>query len=123
MSRAPPDQPRRGADVRFIKVLVVAVFALACVSAGTASAADAPHAPWGYQGGALGGASPHPMALGPAAQADSGRFRYQGGPVVSHVSIQSVYWGNGQYLGGTGPGATDITEFFQGVADSPYMDW
>ena len=111
--------------MRFIKVLVVAAFALACVSAGTASAADAPHAPWGYQGGALGGVSPHPMTLGPTPQSapPGSHVGYLGGPVVSHASIESVYWGGGAYAAGTGPGELPITEFFQGVTDSRYMDW
>ena len=110
--------------MRFIKILLVAALGVACVSTGTASAADVPHAPWGYQGGALSGAG-HPMSLGPAPQSvpPGVKMGYLGGPVVSHASIESVYWGNGTYHDGTGPGETPITEFFQGVTDSPHMDW
>jgi hypothetical protein len=37
--------------------------------------------------------------------------------------VQGVHWGAGNYEPGVGPGELTITEFFQGVTDSPYMDW
>ena len=110
--------------MRVVKFVVV-IFAVVCASVGTAAAADVPHAPWGYQGGALTG-SAHPMPMSPAPQAapPGAHLNYLGGPVVSHASIESVYWGSsGTYLGGSGPGEQPMTEFFQGVTDSSYMDW
>lgn len=113
--------------MRFVKVLVVAVVAVACASAsaGTAGAADAPHAPWGYRGGTLTGGGSHGMSLGPTPQSAplGAHVDYLGGPVVSHASIESVFWGNGTYESGVGPGQLPITEFFEGVTDSAYMDW
>src|SRR4051812_48052466 len=62
-----------------------------------------------------------------AAAAQAGlaniNVEYHGGPVISNVSVHSVYWGNGSYEQGAGPNDSDITSFLSGVTASSYMDW
>ena len=108
--------------MRHFKILAVATMVVVFAFAGTASAAETRQAPWGYRGGAIG---PHPMPLAPTPQSApvGAHVSYLGGPVVSHASIESVYWGSGSYESGVGPGELPIVEFFQGLTDSAHMDW
>lgn len=105
--------------MRVLTTGLLALFGL--VAAPFISPATASAAPWGYSGGTSGPAMPY----APRAQsAPSGsHLEYLGGPVISNVAVQSVYWGAASYEPGVGPGQTPITEFLQGVTDSAHMDW
>jgi len=46
-------------------------------------------------------------------------FRYGGGPVVSHVEVVVVFWGNGVSSIATG----NMEKFYTSIVDSPFMDW
>ena len=125
-----------------VVVCVGAVFGL--LAAPLASVADAnPAAPWGYSAApAPSHSAQRPMPLGPSPQAatpgtgdvtygDPGPPAQPGGPVISSVAVQSVYWGAGTYEDGVRSPmdpcpvmtACTMTEFFQGVTDSAHLDW
>jgi hypothetical protein len=70
------------------------------------------------------GTSPRASSASTAFSAPPGaHLQYFGGPLISKVSVHSVYWGNGSYQSGVGPGESGITGFFTGVTSSRYMDW
>ena len=46
-------------------------------------------------------------------------FRYGAGPVVSHVEVVVVFWGNGVSAIATG----NMENFYKAIVDSPFMDW
>jgi hypothetical protein len=46
-------------------------------------------------------------------------FRYGGGPVVSHVEVVVVFWGNGVSSIAT----ANMENFYKAIVDSPFMDW
>ena len=51
------------------------------------------------------------------------QLAYYGGPVISNVKVESVYWGTGTYLPQTRPSDPDMPAFFQAVTNSAYFDW
>lgn len=51
---------------------------------------------------------------------------YYGGRVVSNMNVVQVIYGAGSYLAGvtgSGPGGRTVGTFYQGVLNSPYVDW
>ncbi len=49
---------------------------------------------------------------------------YYGGRVVSNMQVVQVLWGSGAYLSGVSSTASpSIATFYQGVLNSPYVDW
>ena len=125
-----------------VVVCIGAVFGL--VAAPLASVADASTAaPWGYTAAPRQSHSgQRSMPLGPRPQAATpgqGHLSYgfpgppaePGGPVISSVAVQSVYWGTGTYEEGVlvppkpcpASGPCTMNEFFQGVTDSTHLDW
>ena len=114
--------------MRVVTICVVVVSVLAgAPHAAAADTASASSAPWGY-GGPASGAVSRPMRFAPSPQAapSGAHLTYYGGPVISNVSVESVYWGSANpldYETGVGPGQTPMTEFLQGVTDSRHLDW
>ena len=95
--------------MRVVTVCLVVVFALGGAPYASADTTGSPSAPWGYGGST--GTTSHPMPMGPRAQsAPAGaHLTYFGGPVISNVSVQGVYWGSASptdYEAGVGPGQT-----------------
>ncbi|HEV3227250.1 MAG TPA: S-layer homology domain-containing protein [Acidimicrobiales bacterium] len=97
------------------RILLVTVFAVigASITSTAAGAAPSPHA---VRTDAFG--SPTPQSAPPGAH-----LRYFNGPVMAHVSVQSLYYGAGTYQAGAGPGESTMTEYFRNVLNSPYVDW
>jgi hypothetical protein len=46
---------------------------------------------------------------------------YRGGPVLAHVKVVTVYWGNNVQFSGTGPQSLDA--FYTSVVQSAHYDW
>ena len=99
-----------------LAALLVAAAVTGAAAASPAGAADpTPRA----QVAALRGPDDARAAAAPA----NANVDYFGGPVISNVSVHSVYWGDGAYQDGTGPGEPEIEGFFAGITASPYLDW
>ncbi|MCU1279947.1 MAG: hemagglutinin protein, partial [bacterium] len=76
----------------------------------TALAAPAAAAPIGAQ---LVSHNPEPNA--------TAKLVYQGGPVLAHAKVFTVYWGTNVQFSGTG--AQSLDAFYTSVLQSPYFDW
>jgi hypothetical protein len=101
--------------------------ALVAASASGTMAASAETGNGAGPGQARGRAHVRPLTGGDtatAAAAPAGaHLTYFGGPIISNVAIHSVYWAEGSYQSGTGPGESAMEGFFTGITASPYMDW
>lgn len=67
-------------------------------------------------------AAPHGIfwahGRGPSAQ-DVSNLKYFGGPVISHVKVYGVFWGDGV----DARTKAEIGPYFANILDSGYMDW
>jgi hypothetical protein len=62
-----------------------------------------------------------PKALSAPAGA---HLNYYGGRVVSNIQVVQVIWGSGSYLAQvTSTASPSMATFYQGVLNSPYVDW
>ncbi len=67
---------------------------------------------------------PARRAITPQAAPAGAHLTYYGGRVVSSMQVVQVLWGSGSYLSGiSGTASPSIATFYQGVLNSPYVDW